>query len=210
LKDPLFAIRFIGTAQKSTNVNKPKPKQAMKNTLTRTQTEVCGSVTIGNRKSMISGRIASSTAFGLVTMLLFLLLRPAVALADNPVTRPIKIVHGHLTLVVDPETGDYQFTDWGWATLIGKYTNEGSGVLDLATGQFLSGSGVTVAANGDTIDWIVGTVPNTVLDISGTGQFEGVSGGFAVTVISETLLSSNPDGTLTLAITYTGSGTLTY
>jgi hypothetical protein len=139
-----------------------------------------------------------------------MLWQPASASVDNPVTRPLKIVEGHLTLVVDPATGDYLFTDWGGGALIGKYAKEGSGVLDLATGEFLSGSGVVVAANGDKIDWIVGTVPNTILDISGTGQFQGVTGGFAVTVLSETLLSSIPDGTLTLAITYTGSGTLTY
>ena len=146
-------------------------------------------------------RLARTTAFGLVALVVCLLAWPAMASLDNPVPRPFKIVEGHLTLVVDP-TGDYQFTDSGFATLIGLYTNSGSGVLDLATGEFLSGSGVVVAANGDTIDWIVGTIPNTIVDISGTGRFQGASGGFPVHVLSETLVSSNPDGTLTLAITY--------
>jgi hypothetical protein len=34
----------------------------------------------------------------------------------------------------------------------------------------------------------------------------GLAGGFAVTVLSETMLSSNSDGTLTLAITFTTRG----
>jgi hypothetical protein len=86
------------------------------------------------------GRFARATVIGIVTLVICLLVRPEVASADDSVTRPLKIVEGHLTVVVDPATGDYQFTDWGWATLIGKYTNEGSGVLDLATGEFISGS----------------------------------------------------------------------
>lgn len=147
---------------------------------------------------------------GSVALAVCLLVRPAVASLDHPVTRPLIIIEGHLTLVVNPVTAAYHFTDWGLASLIGLYTNSGSGVLDLATGEFLSGSGVVVAANGDTIDWIVGTTPNTIVDISGTGRFEGVVGGFTVNVLSQTLLSNNPDGTLTFAITYDGNGTLTY
>jgi hypothetical protein len=147
---------------------------------------------------------------GIVALVVCLSARPTSASVGNPVTRPLTIVEGHLTLIVDPATGDYHFTDWGLATLIGLYTNSGTGVLNLATGEFLSGSGVVVAANGDTIDWIVGTTPNTIVDISGTGRFQGASGGFPVHVLSETLVSSNGDGTLTLAITYDGSGTLTY
>jgi hypothetical protein len=82
-------------------------------------------------------------------------------------------------------------------------------VLNLATGEFLSGTGVVIAANGDTLDWVVGD-PNTVVYTGGTGRFEGVTGGFLVVPTSQTLLSVNADGTLTLAIDYEGNGTITY
>jgi hypothetical protein len=181
----------------------------MKNKSALAPAELHGPLTRSAPNSKI-GRLARTTVIGIVVLVVCLLAWPAVGSLDNPVTRPFKIIEGHLTLIVDPATGDYQFTDWGWATAIGLYTNSGSGVLDLATGEFISGSGVVVAANGDTIDWIVGTIPNTILDISGTGRFQGVTGGFTVNVLSETLLSVNPDGTVTLAGTYDGSGTLTY
>ena len=154
-------------------------------------------------------RLARTTVLGILGLAVCLLAKPATASLDHPATRPFMIVEGHVTIVVDPVTGAYDFTDWGWATDIGHYSNSGSGLLDLATGEFLTGSGVVIAANGDTIDWVVGA-PNTVVDISGTGRFMGISGGFVVHVNSETLLSSNPGGTVTLAITYDGNGTLTY
>jgi len=159
------------------------------------------------------GRVLATTLMAIVCVALCLLVRPARANLSNPVTRPLKIIEGHLTITINPDTGAYQFTDWGWATCIGRYSNTGSagpGGLDLATGEFVAGSGVVIAANGDTINWIVGTTPNTVLDISGTGVFQGATGGFVVNVLSETPISNNPDGTVTLAITYDGNGTLTY
>lgn len=118
-----------------------------------------------------------------------------------------------MTITVNPLTGAYTFTDWGWATHTGLYSNSGSagpGGIDLVTGEFLSGSGVVVAANGDTVNWEIGTTPNTVVYTGGTGIFQGVTGGFTATVTSVTPLSFNPDGTITLAITYTGSGTIIY
>jgi hypothetical protein len=181
----------------------------MKNALAQPQRESCGPST-QKEDSTNAGRLVRTSFMSIVIVAVCLLVRPAAASLDNPVTRPFSVIEGHLTIVVNPVTGAYHFTDWGWATHTGLYTNSGSGVLDLATGEFLSGSGVVIAADGDTIDWIVGTTPNTVVDISGTGRFQGITGGFAVNVTSETLLSNNPDGTLTLAITYNGSGTLTY
>ena len=75
--------------------------------------------------------------------------------------------------------------------------NSGSGFLDPVSGLFLSGSGVVIAANGDTLNWEVGTIPNTIVYTGGTGRFEGATGGLAVGVTSQTLLSVNDDGTLT-------------
>jgi hypothetical protein len=132
------------------------------------------------------------------------------AVADNSVPRPVKVQEGHLTITFDPLTGAYEFTDWGWASHTGLNTNSGAGFLDPLTGLFLSGSGLIIAANGDTISWTVGSVPNTVVYTGGTGRFEGVTGGLAVTVTSQTLLSVNTDGTVTLLMTYTGQGTIIY
>lgn len=134
----------------------------------------------------------------------------AMASLDNPVTRPVKVIEGHLTIVIDPQTGDYQFTDWAWAAHTGLATNSGAGVLNLSTGQFISGTGVIGAANGDTITWEVGAVPNTVVYTGGTGRFEGATGGLTVVVTSQTLLSVNSDGTVTFLMIYNGEGTITY
>jgi hypothetical protein len=84
-------------------------------------------------------------------------------------------------------------------------------VLDLNTGVFLSGTGVLVAADGDTIDWKVADDGiNTVVYTGGTGRFGGVTGRFPVTITSQTLISMNSDGTLTFLMTYEGNGTITY
>ena len=142
---------------------------------------------------------------------LWVLTTPLITGDENP-TRPIKVTnsHGNLLITVDPLTGNYDFTDSGVASHLGQFSNSGHGVLDLESGVFLSGTGVLVAANGDTITWIVAGGINTVTYIWGTGRFEGVSGLFPVTVTSQTLLSANPDGTLTFLMTYEGNGVIRY
>src|SRR5215472_13418722 len=92
-------------------------------------------------------RLTRTTVMGLVALAVCLLARPVAASTANSVTRPVIVVEGHMTLVVD-STGAYHFTDWGWATHTGLYSNSGSGIIDLSTGQFVSGTGVVVAANG--------------------------------------------------------------
>ncbi len=154
-----------------------------------------------------------TSVIGTLALATCLLGQPARASLSDPVTRPVLIIEGHLTITVDPVTGAYTFTDWGWATHTGLYSNSGSsgpGGLDLVTGEFISGSGVVIAANGDTADWEIGNTPDMVVYTGGTGIFQGVTGGFTAIVTSVTPLSFNPDGTVTLAITYTGSGTITY
>ncbi|HWW02076.1 MAG TPA: hypothetical protein VNZ64_20415 [Candidatus Acidoferrum sp.] len=155
-------------------------------------------------------RLTRPTVIGITALALCGLVRPAGASLDNPITRPLIVVEGHLTIVVNPLTGAYHFTDWGWATHTGLFTNSGSGVVNLGTGEFVSGTGLVFAANGDTLSWTIGAVPNTVVYTGGTGRFQGVTGGFLAVITSETLLSSNSDGTVTLAITYDGNGTITY
>lgn len=135
---------------------------------------------------------------------------PAPANAGNQVPRPVKVLEGHLTITIDQATGEYEFTDWAWASHTGLNTNSGSGILDPVSGLFLSGSGLIIAANGDTISWKVGSVPNTVVYTGGTGRFEGVTGGLSVFVTSQTFLSDNLDGTVTLLMTYEGEGTIIY
>jgi hypothetical protein len=159
--------------------------------------------------SRTKGKLTRATAIGLLALSVCSLAWPIAASTSNPVTRPVIVIGGHMTLVVDPQTGDYHFTDWGLATHTGRYSNSGSGIIDLTTGQFLTGTGVVVAANGDTLDWMIGA-PNQVIYTGGTGIFQGATGGFPVNVTSLTLVSSNSDGTLTFAVTYDGSGTITY
>ena len=154
--------------------------------------------------------ILTRTLIGTLGLAACLTIEPALASLDKAVTRPVKVVEGHLTITIEPVTGEYEFTDWGMATHVGLVTNSGAGVLNLATGQFLSGTGVIVTANGDLITWAVGTVPNTVDYTGGTGRFEGASGGISITVSSQTLLSLNDDGTLTFLMTYEADGTITY
>jgi hypothetical protein len=146
----------------------------------------------------------------LIILAASLLVRPALASPGNPVTRPVKVIEGHLTITIDPQTGNYHFTDSAWATHVGLAPNTGAGMLDLSTGLFVSGTGVITAANGDKLSWIVGTTPNTIVYTGGTGRFEAVTGGLSVVVTSQTLLSVNLDGTLTFAMTYAGEGTITY
>ncbi|HEX7859502.1 MAG TPA: hypothetical protein VF773_04200 [Verrucomicrobiae bacterium] len=149
-------------------------------------------------------------AFALVAAIC-VLTTPVTTGQQNP-TRPIKVTnsHGTILITVDPLTGDYELIDSGVASHLGRFTNSGSGVLNLETGIFLSGTGVLVAANGDTISWIVAGGINTVTYVSGTGRFEGVTGLFPVTITSQTLLSENEDGTVTFLMTYEGEGVISY
>lgn len=148
------------------------------------------------------------TAIGIAAIAVCALGLPAVASLKNPVTRPVK-VSGNMTLIVNPLNGAYQLTDWGQASHAGRYSDTATGVMNLLTGQFLSGQGTIVAANGDAIDWQVGA-PNEVVYTGGTGRFQGITGGFPAVITSQTPPVVNPDGTWTLGLTYTGSGEITY
>jgi hypothetical protein len=145
---------------------------------------------------------------------------PAVAALKNQVTRPVK-VNGTMILKVKPSSenpgiGSYTFTDWGQASHAGSYTDTASGTINLVTGEFLSGTGTIVAANGDSITWEVtatedpNDTPNVVVYTGGTGRFQGVSGGFVAEVTPASILGVDADGTLTLSLTYTGRGEITY
>ncbi len=160
---------------------------------------------------MNAGKLRRTAAVGLMAVALCLLARPVLADLADPVTRPLLVVEGHLTITVELATGAYTFTDWGWASEVGLFTNSGSGgpgALN-AAGQFVSGSGVVIAANGDTLEWVVGPTPNLVSYTGGTGRFQGVTGGFLAVITSVTPVSITAT-TETLVITYVGNGTITY
>ena len=150
----------------------------------------------------------STLAQWVTTLAVCALVLPALASLDNPVTRPVKI-HGNMTIVLNPRTGSAQFTDWGESTHTGLYTNSGWGVMN-AAGQYIAGAGTVVAANGDTIDYVMGPTPNMVTYIGGTGRFQGVTGGFVATGTSRTPFVPNPDGTVTFKSTWVGFGEITY
>jgi hypothetical protein len=165
---------------------------------------------MNNKLDNLTKILKPTPVLGTIALALCFLVQPAVASPGNPVPRPVKVIEGHLTITINPQTGAYQFTDWAWASHVGLSTNSGAGFLDLPTGTFISGTGVVIAANGDALTWEVGTTPNTIVYTGGTGRFEGATGSLAVVVTSQTLLSINDDGTLTFLMTYTGEGTITY
>ena len=70
------------------------------------------------------------------------------------------------------------------------------------------GFGIIFAANGDQIFWedIGGGV---IVFTGGTGRFERVTGEFTFTM-SEPVYVPGPSGTISMIITYTGEGTITY
>ena len=157
-------------------------------------------------------KLTGTSKSAMISAAALLLAIPGFGQPGNAVPRPLKVLEAHLTITVD-EDGNYEFTDEGLASHTGRFSNTGSGVVNLATGEFLSGTGTVIAANGDTLNWTVGTVdgtPNMVVYTGGTGRFEGLRGGFPAIITSVTPLSNNPDGTVTLAITYVGEGTIIY
>lgn len=161
-----------------------------------------------NRKTVVS--IAAVAIGGLML--------PAVASLKNRITRPVK-VSGDMILIYTPISADtpwvgtYEFTDSGQASHAGRYSDTATGTMNLATGEFLTGSGTIVAADGDTLTWEVTAdptdTPNQVVYTGGTGRFQGVTGGFTAKIISVVPLGGNVNS-VTLGLSYTGSGDITY
>ena len=158
--------------------------------------------------SMNTKRIRQLSAIGIVTLAVCALVVPALGSLKNPVTRPVK-VKGTISAVVDTSTGLTMITEWGEATLVGRYSNTGWGFFDPSIPAFVAGGGTVVAADGSTIDWEM-LVPNTPVYTGGTGRFQGITGGFVATPISQSTPVDNGDGTVTVVLTYVGSGEATY
>jgi hypothetical protein len=124
------------------------------------------------------------------------------AVADEKVERPFKYDAKQI-LMYDASNGTWE-VEWqsGQATHWGLFTSWGTGVGG-------TGSGYATAANGDIVYWEY-TDPVVTLT-GGTGRFEGASGSFTETVISE-VWEAHPDFPWLWRRTasLSGSGTITY
>ena len=106
------------------------------------------------------------------------------------------------------DDGRFEAKAHGWATWIGRFTIEGQGIMNPATGESTD-EGVITAANGDRIFYRheSGTVSFT----GGTGRFEGVSGGFTTTpeLVGEPIVDPVA-GTMTMNFTWKARGTIKF
>ena len=132
--------------------------------------------------------------------------------ADKQVTRPYKIkgvTTGEITSF-SPETMTITFRarNTGEATHCGAYSNTLTGSLSLATLQG-SSQGLFVCANGDQIGWTatISGATLTVTATSGTGRFEGGSGGGFVAELDNIVVDLDE---MTISYTFEGRGTVTY
>ncbi len=134
----------------------------------------------------------------------------ALGSAKNPVTRPFSS-KGHLEATAIGINGTivtFKFIDTGEATHLGAYSNEGTFGVDTTTGQLTTGSGVSTAANGDTLNWISVVGPGagqfTITWTGGTGRFANVSGQVVGTSVNLV------QGPTALSFDYTSEGAITY
>ena len=93
--------------------------------------------------------------------------------------------------------------DKGVSSEIGSYVS-----VAKYEGDWIHGFGTLYAANGAQLFWKQ-TVAGQIEFTGGTGRFEGVIGSFTYTVLGVEY-APGPEGTLSVVITYTGEGTITY
>jgi hypothetical protein len=97
------------------------------------------------------------------------------------------------------------------ATHAGRFTDEAVGIWDLNTFTLVSANGISNAANGNQISWVLPGSSFYVERTGGTGHFEHVTGGFNAVPQSEPVVTEGPDsGAITITAAYTGDGTETY
>jgi len=139
------------------------------------------------------------------------------AQAQEQVTRPYKITGvtvGEITAVTATATDvsiTFNLVNVGEATHCGKYWNVGTTTLSLVTHKGTA-QGTFTCANGDIIYW-VGTIDGTTLTVtttSGTGRFEGGSGGFVAEISNLVLDPMPPVVGGTISYTFEGTGAVTY
>ncbi len=147
--------------------------------------------------------------FKLVALATLTLSAVALGLPDHRVTRPVH-VYADAVWVINMETGAGETVQTGVASLLGRCVNTGSGVWDLRTFTILSGHGVLVTANRDEIEWEIGGEWQVTVT-SGTGRFEGITGGLNTTWQSDPVIVIDPNtNTMTVSLSYTADGLLTY
>jgi len=154
----------------------------------------------------------SKTSRNIVLVLaVCVLVLPAPLVAKKQVTRPFKI-SGNMTLVLDLTTMAWEMEDWGQATHMGRYANEGSGSVADASLADGAGSGVNTVASGDGVFWHIVADGGvwTVTFTGGTGRFAGATGSF-IAVPGAMVVAAGPGpAQLTYTLAYTGNGTITY
>jgi len=128
----------------------------------------------------------------------------SVGSVKHPVTRPLR---GTATArqVINLTDGTWKTTNWGECSHLGLTVAVGTG-----TGYGTAGSGITIAANGDQLFWVI-PGKSWYLEINGgTGRFENVTGGFNVVSSTEPIVTYPDQNTMVLTFTYTFAGVLTY
>ena len=127
--------------------------------------------------------------------------------AKRPVQRPF---YGEATAVwtIAPD-GTATCVQEGVATHSGRFKATGEAVWDLAHFLILSGSGVSVSANGDKIFWEIGP-NNSVIFTGGTGRFEDATGRAETTLKTAPIVDVHSDGTVTVTFSYTAAGKCKY
>lgn len=141
----------------------------------------------------------------------FALALPVLGSQKHPVERPIK-GDAHMVIVVDLSDGSTVSPNWGECTLIGRFTNEGHGFMNLATGLLMSGYGTAVAANGDQINWVLDGPFKAVIH-GGTGRFEYATGWFSWLPVGDIQVSYDSEEaptTMTMVFDYIMDGAISY
>jgi hypothetical protein len=129
----------------------------------------------------------------------------------NPVERPFKC-EATATWTVSLLDGSAIGHHTGVATHAGRFIADGPAIWDLENFVILSGAGVSTGADGDQLFWRMTQDQLDVVQIyGGTGRFEKATGS-APTVASELINSEThwDTMTVTLTVTYTLVGTITY
>ena len=129
----------------------------------------------------------------------------------NAVERPFKAI-ATVTWTVNMADGSGIGHHEGVASHTGLWTSECTATWDLVNFVILSGTGISVAANGDQIFWkMTPDQPMVVQFTGGTGRFENATG--SGSTVSLTVVASNVDpttGIMTMTIDYPMGGTITY
>jgi hypothetical protein len=147
----------------------------------------------------------------IVTVLAVWMLVPAIAGAEDFVTRPFTIA-AHSQLVVQICSSEYPYVFGcpyvadaeGVASHLGRVAVKETGIFPPVLAE-----GTITAANGDLLFYTQGFNSTTVTITGGTGRFEGATGELEI-VILELVGPVFNGATATTTLTWTGSGTITY